>query len=107
MKKTKATKNDKGKVDLSLLSPIMKEGVARAMQFGAEKYSRHNYLNGGFTSGRLLASLMRHIDAYVRGEDLDPESGLHHLFHAGANIQMLVDNMHEGTLEDNRYHYKK
>lgn len=95
-------KDDSGKVDLSLVSPVLQEGVARCMMLGAEKYGRHNYLSG-FKYTRLLASLKRHLLSVERGEDYDEESGLHHLFHVAANVQMLVDNLDNETLEDDRY----
>lgn len=103
----KAKKFDEGKADLSLVSPILKQGIAKTMGFGAGKYGRYNYLQGGFRVGRIMASLYRHLDAFQSGEDIDPESGEHHLFHAAANIQMLVDNLHQGTIEDNRFMYRK
>lgn len=106
MRKKKATKHDSGKPDLSLVSPLLKAGIAKTMGFGVNKYGRWNYMQG-ITTSRLLGALMRHIDAYTMGENLDPESGLPHLYHAAANIQMLVDNEHNGTLEDDRYDYTK
>jgi len=85
----------------------MKKAIGDAMSFGAVKYGRYNYLCGGFTISRLLASAFRHLDAFQGGEDLDPESGLSHLAHAAANIQMLLDTIETGTIEDDRYKFHK
>ena len=37
-----------------------------------------------------LACALRHLAAFQRGEDLDPESGLPHLAHAMCNLRMLT-----------------
>ena len=37
-----------------------------------------------------LACLMRHMAAWQRGEENDPESGLPHLAHAMCNLRMLT-----------------
>lgn len=95
-----------GKPDISLVSRNMSEAIARALMFGQEKYDRYNYLKG-FKYSVLLASLQRHTKQLEWGEDYDSESGLHHLCHMAANVQMLIDNMCEETLEDDRYQFNK
>jgi hypothetical protein len=37
-----------------------------------------------------LACLQRHLAAWQRGEECDPESGLPHLAHAMCNLRMLT-----------------
>jgi hypothetical protein len=67
------------------------EEINKVLEFGAKKYAAHNWkLGDGFKYSRLLNSLLRHIFAYMRGEDTDPESGLSHLAHAGCNIVFLL-----------------
>lgn len=34
-------------------------------------------------------ALMRHIYAYLSGEEVDKESGLSHLYHAGTNLMII------------------
>lgn len=97
----RAVKFDSDKPDLSLLPGCFLVEVAKAMTYGAKKYGRYNYTNG-FPSSRLIAAMMRHIAAYSDGETNDPESGVSHLGHAGANILMLVHLAQLGRLEDNR-----
>lgn len=96
------TKHDAGKPDLSLLPRCFLDEVARAMQYGQGKYGRYNYL-GGFKVHRLIASAARHLFAYAGGEDLDPESGVSHLGHLGANVLMMIHCQQVGTLDDDRY----
>lgn len=88
---TKATKFDSGKTDWAILPIGASEEIIKVFEFGARKYSRGNFLEGGgLAYVRVLNSTLRHIYSFMRGEDLDPESGLSHLAHAGCNIYMLL-----------------
>lgn len=103
--KEKVKKFDQGKTDISLVSPILTNGLATVMSFGAGKYGRYNYLSGGMKVTRLVSALQRHLLAFLGKEDIDPESGQHHLFHVAANVQMLVDGIHLNNLDDDRFDY--
>lgn len=76
-------KHDQDKPRMDLLDPEALEGVARVLSFGARKYAEHNWRKG-LAISRLLGAALRHIFAHLRGEDLDPESGLMHLDHAAC-----------------------
>lgn len=82
------TKHDSGKPMLALCPPAAIELMGQAMTYGASKYGQFNYL-GGISSIRLLSAALRHIFAYLKGEDLDPESGISHIGHALACLGML------------------
>ena len=85
-----AVKQDKGKPDWSLVPFEALEGMVRVLEFGAKKYSRNNWqTNGGFSYRRVLTACVRHLFAYMRGEDTDPESGLSHISHAQCNLLFL------------------
>lgn len=78
--------------------------MAKAMTFGAKKYSDHNYAAGeGLPRLDLVDAAARHIAAYLEGADTDEESGLHHLAHAGASLLMAVDLIQRGKGKDGRY----
>jgi hypothetical protein len=96
------TKHDSGKVDLTLIPYSALEVEAKVWEFGAKKYGRENY-KAGFPILRLLAALLRHTFAIVRGEDLDPESGLPHAGHARCCLGMIIECQHLGTLVDDRF----
>lgn len=98
----KASKDDKEKIDLSLLPKVFLEEVAKAFMVGEKKYGRYNYCKGHKIS-QLVAAMQRHISAYNDGEELDPKDGQHHLGAAAACIAMLLRQKELGTLEDNRY----
>ena len=84
-------KHDTGKPMLDLIDPLAIEGLAAVLTFGANKYAAHNW-RGGFKYSRLIAALLRHLFAIMRGEDKDPESGLPHIDHVGC-CWMFLSNM--------------
>lgn len=86
-----AIKHDSGKADWSLMPFEAVEEINKVLEFGAKKYAAHNWKQGGgFKYTRILNSLLRHIFAFMRGEDKDPESGLSHMAHAGCNILFIL-----------------
>jgi hypothetical protein len=82
-------KYDSGKTDLSLVSLESITGEAKAMEYGAKKYGRNNY-KGAMEWTRLLGAALRHTFQFSGKQDLDNESNLNHLYHAKANLGMLI-----------------
>jgi hypothetical protein len=82
-------KHDLGKPRMELLDPYTLEQVALVLTFGARKYAAFNWANG-IAYGRLLGAALRHIFAYMRGQDLDEETGLPHIAHAIAELMFLM-----------------
>ena len=78
---TEGLKYDQGKVRMDLLDPYAIEQLAQVLTFGATKYAAWNWANG-IPYSRLTAALLRHTFAFLKGETVDPESGLHHIAHA-------------------------
>lgn len=76
--------------------------VARVYAFGAEKYDSHNWRKG-YPWSWSIASLFRHVVAFVKGEDRDPESGLHHLAHAVFHCLSLITFTEEQPDKDDRW----
>jgi len=86
-----AVKYDDGKLDWSLMPWDSVEEILKVLEFGKIKYASWNWSSGeGFKYSRVFNSLVRHLFAWFRGEDKDPESGLSHLAHAGCNIIFLL-----------------
>lgn len=84
-------KHDGEKVRLDLIDPLAIEGLAAVLTFGAKKYAPHNW-RGGLSYSRLIAALLRHLFAILRGEYIDSESNLPHVDHVGC-CWMFLSNM--------------
>lgn len=77
------------KPDLSLIPLCTLEDEARVWMHGKKKYNAWNWAKGMPWSVPLACAL-RHLSAFQRGEDIDPESGLPHIAHAMCNLRMLT-----------------
>ena len=96
------TKHDNDKPRVDLLDPLALEGLAAVLAFGARKYAAHNW-RGGISYCRLIAALLRHTFALIRGEDIDAESGLPHVDHLGCCWMFLSNMMKTRKDLDDRY----
>lgn len=87
-----AKRFNNGKVDYTLLPLDALEAEARVWMMGERKYGRSNWtkLWGDDTPQVAMASALRHIFAYLNGEEYDPESGIHHLAHVRCNCAMGI-----------------
>jgi hypothetical protein len=100
------TKYDSGKLRLELVPVEATEAIARAMTYGAVKYGDWNWAQG-IDHSRLYAAALRHMTAYFRGEDVDAESGNHHLDHALASLAMLKASVQNKLGADTRPAYNR
>ncbi len=94
-------KFDDGKLPYDLLPGDAVEEIVKVLQFGATKYGERNW-EKGMKWNRPFAALMRHMWAWWKGEEKDPETGLSHLAHAGCCILFLLSYTLRGVGEDNR-----
>lgn len=90
------------KCPLHLIPPVAMELTAWVHKHGAEKYGPYNWRKSKVCATTYVAAIMRHLNAFRDGEDLDPESGLPHLAHIGASVNILLDAQACGTLVDDR-----
>ena len=97
----KFIKDDIAKTRYDLLPPELLEETARVLTFGAQKYSAHNWAQGASWS-RYFSAMMRHMWAWWRGEDNDPETGFSHLAHAACCLSFLIAYQRRGLGEDDR-----
>lgn len=87
---TPFTKFDGDKIRLELLEPEFIKGIGKIITFGANKYSADNWKKAdGEDITRIKGALLRHLYAYLGGEEFDPETGESHLYHAGCNLMFL------------------
>lgn len=98
-------KYDSNKPCLQYLSSMWVMGASEVLTFGAEKYAPHNWRKGILLS-RLLGASLRHIFAFMGGEDNDSETGLSHLYHASCCL-MFASELHKTKPEfDDRFKVK-
>jgi hypothetical protein len=79
-------------VDFKSIEPLV-----RVLEFGANKYGYHNWKKG-MPVTEVTESLMRHLTAFMSGEDIDPESKESHIGHIQCNAMFLtyiLENMRD------------
>jgi hypothetical protein len=99
-------KHDAGKPRMDLLPPEALREIAAVLALGAEKYDAHNWRKG-FAYSRLIAAALRHVFAWVGGENTDPESGKSHLAHAACCLMFLITFEQTRAGTDDRYTSKE
>lgn len=80
--------NDKPRFSLVPLSALSE--VIKVLEFGAKKYAPDNWQKVPAARTRYYDAAMRHLTAWFSGERNDPESGIHHLAHAGCCVLFLL-----------------
>lgn len=76
--------------------------VSVGMLEGAMKYGRHNYRVAGVRVGVYIDATIGHINDFWEGQDIDPDSGLHHITKAIASLYVLRDAQMRGMDNDDR-----
>lgn len=95
-------KFDAGKAPYHLLSVCAMEEMLGVLEFGATKYDSHNWRKG-FKWSRLLSAAARHLFAYMKGEDRDPETGRLHTAHLMCCAMFLTEHALRKLGEDDRF----
>ena len=97
-------KGDAGKLkpQLQLVPPVLNEAVAKALATGAARYGPWNWRGNKVEMMTYIGAMKRHLDALLDGEDVAPDSGVHHLGHIAASCAIALDAARHGTLVDNR-----
>jgi hypothetical protein len=91
------------KVPLRSVIPLrVLSGLALAMLEGARKYGRHNYRVAGVRASVYVDAAGRHLDAFWEGQDIDPDSLIHHLDKCMASIAVLRDSIYAQNWVDDR-----
>ena len=100
---TSATGGEKGVKPerLDLIPPGFLEELGRVYGEGAKKYSDVNYLFG-YEWRKSIGAGLRHWMRFLQGEDIDPETGCHHLAHAAWHCATLITYQTEGLGTDDR-----
>lgn len=83
-------KDDKGKLRYGLIPAQVLEALAAVLTFGARKYAPENWRLLSDPEQRYEDALWRHLMEYKKGERLDSDSKLPHLWHAVTNLAFLI-----------------
>lgn len=87
---TTGIKHDTDKPRHSLLPAGTVGQIVQVLEHGARKYAIDNWQCVPDARTRYFDALHRHVEAWWRGERTDPESGMHHLAHAGCCVLFLL-----------------
>jgi hypothetical protein len=100
-KNEQALRYNQGKLEWSLVDFDSLEGLVRVLEYGKNKYARDNW-KLGMPVTQVTESLMRHLFAFAKGEDVDPESGCRHISHVLCNAMFLEYILREKQHYDDR-----
>ena len=84
MEENKGLRYNEGKRKWSLVHFRSLEPMIEVLEYGANKYAPKNWQKG-LDKSEILESLQRHVAKLFDGEDIDQESGLHHIGHIMCN----------------------
>lgn len=84
------------------LHPVAVHELGIAMLEGSLKYGRHNYRASNVIASVYVDAAMRHIMSLLIGEDIDPDSGIHHAVKAAASLTVLRDAVITEMVFDDR-----
>lgn len=76
--------------------------IGVALLEGALKYGRFNWRVAGVRVTVYTDAAKGHIDQFLEGENIDPDSGLHHITKAIASLVVLRDGLLDGNVYDDR-----
>lgn len=75
---------------------------AMALMEGMLKYGRSNWRAVGIRASIYNDAIIRHLNAWFEGEDIDPDSGLPHMAHVLACAAIIVDAIAADRFRDDR-----
>lgn len=90
------------KPGISNIPPSALIHEAMAMKNGADKYGPFNWRKTTVSARVYVDAMFRHLMRYWDGEEVDPETGVHHLGHLRASAGILIDAREQKTLIDDR-----
>lgn len=90
------------KVRLGLVPPSSLVYQALAMENGADKYGPYNWRDNKVQATIYVDAALRHLLAWLDGEEIAADSGKPHLGHALACLGIIVDAKETGNLVDDR-----
>jgi hypothetical protein len=101
---TGAVRNSNNKLRMDLITPEMESALAEVLTFGANKYGDRNY-EKGIPVMNYIGSCKRHLNAFLRGIDIDTDSKIEHIKLAFTNLGMLITTLERFPELDDRPAY--
>lgn len=99
----KGLRYNEGKTRYDLVPAFAQEQYAKVLTKGAVKYAERNW-ELGMRWSKVTQSLERHLAAFKKGEDYDPETGLLHTAHIMCNAAFLTEYYQIYPQGDDRPH---
>lgn len=90
------------KVPMGQVPPIAIAHEAAAMLDGTLKYGYRNYREKKVRATVYIDACLRHLYAWLDGQERAEDSGIHHLGHARACLGILLDAQANNSLLDDR-----
>jgi hypothetical protein len=90
------------KPSISKIPPVALLHCAMAMMDGARKYKPYNWRKNKVVAHIYIDAALRHLLAWADGEEVAPDSKIHHLGHMMACGAILLDAQSGGNLIDDR-----
>lgn len=90
------------RVPLGLVPATAMAHYAVAHYDGAVKYGPWNWRSESVSAMTYLHAALRHLEDWANREDYAQDSKAHHLAHAGACLNILLDAIETGVLIDDR-----
>jgi len=84
------------------IPPIAEMILGQAMADGGVKYGAMNWREKTVSSSVYYSAMRRHLSAWLDGENVALDSGVHHLGHVMASCAILLDAAASGKLNDDR-----
>lgn len=90
------------KPPIGLIPGVALVHMADGFRDGCEKYGPANWRDKAVPTSIYTSACMRHLLAWIDGEETAPDSGVHHLGHAMSCLAIILDAQAQGTLNDDR-----
>jgi hypothetical protein len=87
---------------LAFIDPVALYELGKVAGMGLEKYGKWNFLKG-YDWSLNYSAMMRHMEQFWAGEDIDEESGLLHVVHAAWHALALASFQLRNIGTDDRF----